>query len=148
MAMEMRGEVVLPASRQTVWEKLNDPETLKACITGLHTLDRKSDTSFTAAFKMKIGPVSAIFKGRVELSNIDPPNGYRISGEGEGGIAGFAKGGADVSLTEVPEGTKLSYDVQAHVGGKIAQIGSRLIDGVAKKTADRFFATFAAQCAK
>ncbi len=148
MAMEMKGEVVLPATREIVWAKLNDPETLKACIPGVQTLERVSEHGFTASTRMKIGPVSATFKGRVELSNIDPPNGYRISGEGEGGIAGFAKGGADVTLTEVPEGTKLSYDVQANVGGKIAQMGSRLIDGVAKKTADQFFATFAAECAK
>ena len=97
---------------------------------------------------MKIGPVSATFKGTVDLSNIDPPNGYRISGAGEGGIAGFAKGGADVALSDVPEGTLLTYDVQANVGGKIAQMGARLIDGVAKKTADQFFASFAAECAK
>lgn len=148
MAMEMKGEVVLPASRDVVWAKLNDPEILKACIPAVHTLDRTSDTTFSAAAKMKIGPVSATFKGRVELTNIDPPNGYRISGEGEGGIAGFAKGGADVTLTDVPEGTRLSYDVQASVGGKIAQMGSRLIAGVAKKTADRFFISFAAECAK
>ncbi len=148
MAMEMKGEVVLPASREVVWAKLNDPETLKACITGVQSLDKTSDTTFSAAVKLKIGPVSATFKGRVELTNIDPPNGYRISGEGEGGIAGFAKGGADVALSEVPEGTKLSYDVQANVGGKIAQMGARLIDGVAKKTADQFFSNFAAECAK
>ena len=146
--MEMKGEVVLPADRQTVWAKLNDPEVLKACIPGVQTLEKTSDTTFTAAAKMKIGPVSATFKGRVELSNIDPPNGYRISGEGEGGIAGFAKGGADVALSEVPDGTRLSYDVQANVGGKIAQMGARLIDGVAKKTADQFFANFAAEVAK
>ncbi len=148
MAMEMKGEVVLPADRQTVWAKLNDPDVLKSCIPGVQTLDKTSDTTFTAAAKMKIGPVSATFKGKVELSNIDPPNGYRISGEGEGGIAGFAKGGADVTLTEVPEGTRLSYQVQANVGGKIAQMGSRLIDGVAKKTADQFFSNFAAAVAK
>ncbi|HEX4766849.1 MAG TPA: carbon monoxide dehydrogenase subunit G [Lichenihabitans sp.] len=148
MAMEMKGEVVLPADRQTVWTKLNDPEVLKACIPGVQTLDKTSDTTFMASAKMKIGPVSATFKGKVELSNIDPPNGYRISGEGEGGIAGFAKGGADVTLSEVEEGTKLSYDVQANVGGKIAQMGARLIDGVAKKTADQFFANFAAEVAK
>ena len=148
MAMEMKGEVVLPADRQTVWTKLNDPEVLKACIPGVQTLDKTSDTTFTASANMKIGPVSATFKGKDELSNIDPPNGYRISGEGEGGIAGFAKGGADVTLSEVEEGTKLSYDVQANVGGKIAQMGARLIDGVAKKTADQFFSNFAAEVAK
>lgn len=148
MAMVMKGEVTLPADRATVWAKLNDPDVLKNCINGVQTLERTSDTTFSAAVKMKIGPVSATFKGRVELTNIDPPNGYRISGEGEGGIAGFAKGGADVTLTEVPDGTLLSYNVQANVGGKIAQMGSRLIDGVAKKTADQFFASFAAECVK
>ena len=147
MAMEMKGEVVLPADRMTVWTKLNDPEVLKSCINGVQTMDRTGENTFAASVKMKLGPVSATFKGNVELSNIDPPNGYRISGAGEGGIAGFAKGGADVRLTEVPEGTLLSYDVQANVGGKIAQMGARLIDGVAKKTADQFFASFAAACA-
>ncbi|RYB06406.1 CoxG family protein [Lichenibacterium ramalinae] len=147
MAMEMKGEVVLPADRMTVWTKLNDPEVLKSCINGVQTMERTGENTFAASVKMKIGPVSAAFKGNVELSNIDAPNGYRISGAGEGGIAGFAKGGADVRLTEVPEGTLLSYDVQATVGGKIAQMGARLIDGVAKKTADQFFASFAAACA-
>ena len=148
MAMEMKGEVALPADRQTVWAKLNDPEVLKACIPGVQALEKTGDTTFSVTAKMKIGPVSATFKGRVELSNIDPPNGYRISGEGEGGVAGFAKGGADVSLADVPEGTRLSYDVQANVGGKIAQMGARLIDGVAKKTADQFFNRFAAEVVK
>ncbi|MGI3901009.1 MAG: CoxG family protein [Janthinobacterium lividum] len=147
MAMEMKGEVTLPADRATVWAKLNDPDVLKACINGVQSMERTGDNTFTASVKMKIGPVSATFKGQVELTNIDPPNGYRISGAGEGGIAGFAKGGADVTLTEVPEGTLLRYDVQANVGGKIAQMGARLIDGVAKKTADQFFASFAAECA-
>ena len=148
MAMGMKGQVTLPADRMTVWAKLNDPEVLRSCINGVQSMERTGDTSFVAAVKMKIGPVSATFKGMVELSNIDPPNGYRISGAGEGGVAGFARGGADVSLVEVPEGTLLRYDVQATVGGKIAQMGSRLIDGVAKKTADQFFASFAAECAK
>ncbi len=146
--MMMKGAVTLPADRATVWTKLNDPDVLKSCINGVQSLDRMSATTFAAAVKMKIGPVSATFKGKVELSNIDAPNGYRISGEGEGGIAGFAKGGADVTLTEVEEGTLLSYEVQANVGGKIAQMGSRLIDGVAKKTADQFFASFATACTK
>ncbi len=144
--MEMKGEVTLPADRDTVWAKLNDPEVLKSCIAGVQSMERTSDTTFTASLKMKIGPVSATFKGNIELSNLDPPNGYRISGAGEGGIAGFAKGGADVALVAVPEGTLLRYDVQATVGGKIAQMGARLIDGVAKKTADQFFASFAAAC--
>ena len=146
MAMVMKGEVTLPADRATVWTKLNDPAVLKGCIGGVQALERTGDTTFTAAVKMKIGPVSATFKGRIELTNIVPLQGYRISGEGEGGIAGFAKGGADVKLSDAPEGTLLCYDVQANVGGKLAQMGSRLIDGVAKKTADQFFASFAAAC--
>lgn len=144
MAMTMQGEVILPASRQSVWEKLNDPEVLKQCIPGCQELERTGENGFRAIAKIKVGPVSATFKGNVELSDIDPPNGYRISGQGEGGIAGFAKGGANVSLKEGPDGgTILTYDVEANVGGKIAQLGGRLIDGVAKKNADSFFAKFA-----
>lgn len=145
MAMTMKGEVLLPARREIVWEKLNDAETLKLCIPGCQSLDKTSDTSFTAVAKLKIGPVSATFKGSVDLSDLDPPNGYTISGQGEGGVAGFAKGGAKVALVPAPEGdgTVLSYDVEANVGGKIAQLGARLIDGVAKKMADQFFANFA-----
>ena len=142
MAMTMKGEVALPADRQTVWEKLNDTEVLKACIPGCQTLD-KTENGLSAVVKVKVGPVSATFKGNVELSDLDPPNGYRISGQGEGGIAGFAKGGANVRLTDAEGGgTILSFDVEANVGGKIAQLGARLIDGVAKKNADLFFATF------
>ena len=146
MAMTMKGEVALPADRQTVWEKLNDIEVLKACIPGCQTLE-KTENGMTAVVKVKVGPVSATFKGNVELSDLDPPNGYRISGSGEGGIAGFAKGGANVTLTDAEGGgTLLTYDVEANVGGKIAQLGARLIDGVAKKNADQFFATFAQIC--
>jgi hypothetical protein len=144
MAMTMKGEVALPAPRQIVWEKLNDPEVLKACIPGCQSLDVTENGGFTAVVKLKVGPVSATFKGTVELTDLDPPNGYRIQGQGEGGIAGFAKGGAQVNLTDAEGGgTLLSYDVEANVGGKIAQLGARLIDGVAKKNADQFFATFA-----
>jgi carbon monoxide dehydrogenase subunit G len=144
MAMTMKGEVPLPADKQTVWAKLNDPDVLKACIPGCQSLDKTSDTSFAAVVKLKVGPVSATFKGAVDLLDLDPPNGYRISGQGEGGIAGFAKGGAKVALTDAEGGgTLLSYDVEANVGGKIAQLGARLIDGVAKKNADQFFTTFA-----
>ena len=143
MAMTMKGEVKLPADRQTVWEKLNDPEVLKQCIPGCQELEKTGENGFRAVAKIKVGPVSATFKGNVELSDLDPPNGYRISGQGEGGIAGFAKGGANVRLSENPEGgTILSYDVEANVGGKLAQLGGRLIDGVAKKNADQFFAKF------
>ncbi len=143
MAMTMNGEAVLPAPRDTVWAKLNDPEVLKACIPGCQSLEMTSETEFVAVAKVKVGPVSATFKGRVQLLDLDPPNGYRIQGEGEGGVAGFAKGGAKVSLEEVPEGTKLTYDVEATIGGKLAQLGGRLINGVAKKMADEFFGNFA-----
>ena len=144
MAMTMQGEVVLPAPRETVWAKLNDAETLKACIPGCQSLEKTSDSSFEAAAKVKVGPVGATFKGKVDLVDLDPPNGYRIVGEGQGGIAGFAKGAATVRLSDAEGGgTKLTYDVEANVGGKIAQLGSRLIDGVAKKTADKFFEYFA-----
>lgn len=143
MAMTMSGGVDLPASKDVVWQKLNDPEVLKTCIPGCQSLEKTSDTEFQAVAKMKVGPVSASFKGKVQLLDLDPPNGYRIQGEGEGGIAGFAKGGATVSLSPSEAGTKLTYNVEAQVGGKIAQLGSRLIDGVARKMADQFFAKFA-----
>ena len=145
MAMTMTGEVTLPADRPKVWAMLNDPTVLKTCIPGCQSLDKTSDTSFAAVAKIKIGPVGATFKGKVQLSDIDAPNGYTITGEGEGGIAGFAKGGAKVALADAEAGgTILKYNVEANVGGKIAQLGSRLIDGVAKKMADQFFANFAA----
>lgn len=147
MAMTMQGEVALAADKVTVWAALNDAEILKSCIPGCQSLEKTSDTSFSAVAKLKIGPVSATFKGAVQFSEIDPPNGYRITGEGEGGIAGFAKGGARVRLTDHEGGTLLSYEVEANVGGKIAQLGSRLIDGVAKKMADEFFNNFAAKLA-
>jgi carbon monoxide dehydrogenase subunit G len=144
MAMTMKGEVTLPADRQTVWAKLNDPAVLKACIPGCQSLEKEGENGFKASVKLKVGPVSASFAGIVQLSDLDPPNGYRISGEGQGGIAGFAKGGAVVKLADAEGGgTVLTYDVEANVGGKIAQLGARLIDGVAKKNADQFFETFA-----
>ncbi|MGL4637338.1 MAG: SRPBCC family protein [Beijerinckiaceae bacterium] len=142
MALTMTGEVEIAAPQETVWRKLNDPEILKLCIPGCESLEKLSETEFQATAKMKIGPVSATFKGRVELSNIDAPNGYTISGEGQGGIAGFAKGGAKVTLRPNGTGTIMSYDVDAQVGGKIAQLGARLIDGVAKRMADQFFEKF------
>jgi uncharacterized protein len=147
MAMTMTGEVTLPADKSKVWALLNDPEVLKSAIPGCQSLDKVGDNGFTAVVKMKIGPVSATFKGKVELTDIVPLVGYTIKGEGEGGIAGFAKGGAKVSLADAPEGTLLHYDVEATVGGKIAQLGSRLIDGVAKNMADKFFTAFAATAA-
>jgi carbon monoxide dehydrogenase subunit G len=143
MAMTMQGEVTLPATREKVWTALNDPEVLKACIPGVQELNKVSDTEFNAVAKVAVGPVKASFKGVVHLTDLDAPNGYTISGEGQGGVAGFAKGGAKVRLTEEAEGTRLIYDVEAQVGGKIAQLGGRLINGVAKKYADEFFANFA-----
>ncbi len=143
MAMTMNGEVQLAAPREAVWEKLNDPAVLKVCIPGCEELERTEDNGFRAVAKMKVGPVSARFKGKVVLSDLDPPNGYKISGEGEGGVAGFAKGGATVALAEKDGGTLLSYNVEAQIGGKLAQLGQRLINGTAKKLADEFFANFA-----
>jgi uncharacterized protein len=131
MAMTMTGEATLPAERPKVWALLNDPDVLKSAIPGCQSLEKTGDNGFSAVVKMKIGPVSATFKGKVELTDIVPLVGYTIKGEGEGGIAGFAKGGAKVSLADAPAGTLLHYDVEATVGGKIAQLGSRLIDGVA-----------------
>lgn len=140
MAVTMKGEVTLPAERQIVWVKLNDPEVLKACIPGCQSFEKTSDSSFAAIAKVKVGPVSATFKGSVELSDIDPAMGYKISGAGDGGVAGFAKGGARVALADATDGgCLLSYDVEASVGGKLAQLGGRLIGGVAKKMADQFF---------
>jgi hypothetical protein len=148
MAMTMTGEATLPAARSRVWALLNDPDVLKVCIPGCQSLEKVGESGFAAVAKVKIGPVSATFKGKVELSDIIPDVGYTISGEGEGGIAGFAKGGAKVSLADAADGTVLRYDVEAHVGGKMAQLGSRLIDGVAKGMADKFFTSFAEEAAK
>src|SRR6478609_1765773 len=136
MAMTMSGEVQLAASREVVWEKLNDPAVLKSCIPGCEELETTDEGGFRATAKIKVGPVSARFKGKVTLSDLDPPNGYKISGEGEGGVAGFAKGGATVALADKDGGTLLTYNVEA-------QIGQRLINGSAKKLADEFFANFA-----
>jgi uncharacterized protein len=143
MALTMTGEVDLPAPQQVVWEKLNDPEVLKACIPGCESLEKTSENELQAVAKIKIGPVSATFRGKVELSDLNPPHGYTISGEGQGGIAGFAKGGAKVDLVPIDGGTRMTYTVDAQVGGKIAQLGARLIDGVAKRLADQFFERFA-----
>ena len=143
MAMTMTGEATLPAARPAVWALLNDPEALKNCIPGCESLEKTGDNGFAAVVKTKIGPVSATFKGKVQLSDLVPLVSYKIAGEGEGGIAGFAKGAANVSLADAEGGTLLRYNVEAHVGGKIAQLGSRLIDGVAKNMADKFFANFA-----
>jgi carbon monoxide dehydrogenase subunit G len=141
--MDMTGEYRIQAPRATVWAALNDPEALKQAITGCEEMDKVSDTEFQAQVTAKVGPVKAKFNGKVTLSDLDPPNGYTISGEGQGGAAGFAKGGAKVRLEDVPEGTLLKYEVHAQIGGKLAQIGSRLIDGAARKMAEDFFGAFA-----
>jgi carbon monoxide dehydrogenase subunit G len=142
MAMTMTGEVQLPAERAKVWDKLNDPEILKQCVPGCEQLDRIGDNEFQAVATVKVGPVKARWKGKIKLSDFDPPNSYRITGEGEGGVAGFAKGGATVSLADKDGGTLLSYNVEAQIGGKLAQLGQRLINSAAKKTADDFFEQF------
>ena len=140
--MDLTGEYRIPASREKVWAALNDDEILKQCIDGCQELKKESDTEFSARVTAKVGPVKAKFSGKVTLSELDPPNGYTISGEGQGGVAGFAKGGATVTLTEDGTDTILNYSAKAEVGGKLASVGSRLIEGVAKKTADDFFGKF------
>ena len=142
--MEIKGEYKIAAPREKVFAALNDPVVLQACIPGCESLEKVSDTELKAKVRLRIGPVSASFTGKVTLSDIDPPNGYRISGEGQGGVAGFAKGGAVVTLRDDGGATVLDYNVDAQVGGKIAQVGARLIDGTARKLADEFFGKFAA----
>ncbi len=143
MAMVMTGEQQLAAPREKVWAMLNDPAVLKACIPGCETLDVIGENEFQAVATNKIGPVKARFKGKVRLTDINPPNSYKISGEGDGGVAGFAKGGASVSLSDKDGGTLLTYNVEAQIGGKLAQLGQRLVNGAAKKLADDFFVRFA-----
>ncbi|MDX3805712.1 CoxG family protein [Bosea thiooxidans] len=145
--MNMEGEQLIPAGIETVWRGLNDEEVLKAAIPGCETLTRTSLTGFSAVVAIKIGPVKARFAGEVELSDLDPPHGYRLSGKGSGGIAGFAQGGATVRLHHAHEGTMLVYAVDAQVGGKLAQLGARLIDATARKLAGEFFQRFAARLA-
>jgi carbon monoxide dehydrogenase subunit G len=143
MAMTMSGEYELKAPPQTVWDMLNDPEVLKGCIPGCESLDKLGENEFQAVATNRVGPVKARFKGKVRLTDLDPPNGYKISGEGDGGVAGFAKGGATVSLKPKDSGTVLTYNVEAQIGGKLAQLGQRLVNGAAKKLADEFFKKFA-----
>jgi len=140
--MELNGSRTIAADRATVWNHLNDAETLQACIPGCQELTGTPEDGFEAVVKQKVGPVKATFKGKVTLSDVVEGESYRISGEGSGGVAGFAKGGADVKLAEVDGGTELTYDVQAQIGGKLAQLGSRLITGFARKMADQFFERF------
>ena len=145
--MDMTGERRIEAPRQTVWQALNDPAVLKASIPGCESLEKLSDTDMKATAAVKIGPISARFSGTVHLSDIDAPNGYTIGGEGQGGVAGFAKGGAKVRLEDVGTATLLRYEVHAQVGGKIAQLGARLIDATAKQMADAFFERFSKEVA-
>jgi len=140
--MDMSGERRIAASRTAVWAALNDANILRQCIPGCEILEKQSATDMTARVKLQIGPVRATFNGKVKLSDLDPPNGYRISGEGSGGVAGYAKGGASVVLSEEGADTRMRYDVKADVGGKLAQLGGRLIDSTAKKLADEFFEKF------
>ncbi|MDQ0391024.1 SRPBCC family protein [Labrys monachus] len=141
--MQMSDSQRIPASRDEVWAALNDPKVLKDCIPGCQSLEMTSPTEMVATVVIKIGPVKASFGGKVTLSDLDPPNGYRISGEGSGGVAGFAKGGATVRLeAESPDVTVLTYTVDAEIGGKLAQLGGRLIDATAKKLAAEFFSSF------
>lgn len=143
--MDLTGEERIAAPRDAVWAALNDPETLRACIPGCQSLTQKSPTELEATVKIKIGPVSATFKGEVTLSNLNPPESYTIAGEGKGGIAGFAKGGADVTLIDEGADTLLTYTVRAEIGGKLAQLGSRLIDSTSKKLAGQFFTDLTAR---
>jgi len=143
MALVIEGEERIAAPIAKVWEALNDPAVLKACIPGCQSLEKTSDTEMAATVVLKIGPIKATFTGAVTLENLNPPHGYTITGEGKGGIAGFAKGGADVTLAEDgPDATVLKYAAKADVGGKIAQLGSRLITSTSKKLAGEFFSTF------
>lgn len=141
--MKMAGQQRIPASRDVVWKALNDPAILEACIPGCQELVKLSDTQMNATAVIKVGPVSAKFQGAVTLSDLDPPNGYRITGEGQGGVAGFAKGGAVVRLEADGDATLLHYDVSAEIGGKLSQLGGRLIDATAKQMSAAFFKRFA-----
>jgi carbon monoxide dehydrogenase subunit G len=140
--MEMKGEQLVPASQQATWDALNDPQVLKACVPGCESIDPTGPNEYQVLMVARVGPVSAKFKGKLTLSDIQPPNAYSIDFEGQGGAAGFAKGGARVRLAEEADKTRLSYDVKANVGGKLAQIGSRLVDAAARKVADEFFRNF------
>lgn len=141
--MKLQNEIELESDINTVWSALNDPVMLRDCIPGCQSLEATEEGGFNAIARIKVGPIAANFSGSVMLSELDPPNGYRISGSGNGGVAGMAKGGAVVRLHETASGTLLSYEVDAQVSGKIAQLGSRLVEGVAKRTAAEFFSNFA-----
>ena len=145
MTMDITGEYLVPAPQQRVWEALNDPQVLKASIAGCQALEKVSDTEFNAIVTTKVGPVSATFRGNVNLSELDAPNGYTLTGRGQGGAAGFAKMSSRVALLPQGEQTLLRYTAQAEIGGKLASVGSRLVQAVAKKNADDFFAAFTRQ---
>jgi len=140
--VDISGEFEIPAKRQQVWEALNDPDALAQCIPGCESIERTSDTEFQAKMKAKFGPVKARFESRISLSNMNPPESYTISGEGKGGPAGFGKGSADVTLAENEGITTLHYTASLQVGGKLAQVGSRLVGSAARKIAEDFFGKF------
>ena len=140
--MEMTGEQLIALPQAATWEALNDPEILKDCIPGCETIERIADNEYELTMTAKVGPVNAKFKGKMTVSEADPPRAYTLVFEGQGGVAGFAKGRASVALTPQDAGTRLAYTAKAAVGGKLAQVGARLIDGVAKKLADQFFTAF------
>ena len=140
--MEMKGEQLVPASQADTWAALNDPEVLKACVPGCESMERVSDSEYVMLMTARVGPVAAKFKGKMTVSDIHPPQSYRIAFEGQGGVAGFGKGSAHVELAPENEATRLTYRVKANVGGKLAQIGSRLVDAAARKLADDFFTAF------
>jgi hypothetical protein len=140
--MEMTGEQLIPASQQQTWDALNDPDMLRQCVPGCESIEPAGDNQYQVLMVARVGPVSAKFKGKLTLSDVQPPNSYSIAFEGQGGAAGFAKGGAQVRLSPEADGTRLSYEAKANVGGKLAQIGSRLVDAAAKKVADEFFRNF------
>lgn len=140
--MEMTGEQLIALPRQATWDALNDTAVLKDCIPGCDSLEKQSDTEYLLTMIAKVGPVSAKFKGRMTLLEVHAPDSYTLQFEGQGGVAGFAKGEAQVDLAPEGDGTRLSYSVKASIGGKLAQVGARLIDGVAKKTAEQFFTAF------
>ncbi|MEO6030977.1 MAG: carbon monoxide dehydrogenase subunit G [Burkholderiaceae bacterium] len=142
--MELQGERLIPATLDATWTALNDPEVLKACIAGCESLERTGDDSFAALVALRVGPVSARFKGNLQMTNVQPPTGYTINFDGQGGVAGFGKGSADVALAAEGEATRLTYTARATVGGKMAQIGARLIDAAAGKITEDFFKAFEA----
>lgn len=144
-AMQFTGRYTIAAPRESVWAALNDPEVLRRCIPGCEALEKTGDNTFAGAAKIRIGPVSATFKGKVELTDLDPPRRCVLKGEGQGGVAGFARGESEVLLEPQETGTALSYSAKATIGGKLAQVGQRLVDGAARQIADQFFERFSAE---